>query len=87
GALASVDAARVVGDGSSLADRALTMRTVSDPRSRPSDLLSPGHVRPLAVSPDELLVRASPAGAALELASIAGRQRSTALSVVVGQSG
>lgn len=87
GALGSIDAAHLAGGGSSPADRAMTMRTAADPRSGPSDLVTPGHVQPIAVGRDELIGRATAAGAALELARVSGRRSAVALCLVVGRRG
>ena len=46
----SVEAAEGVTTGISAADRAHTIRVAIDPASKPSDLVRPGHVVPLACS-------------------------------------
>ncbi|MFW0783925.1 3,4-dihydroxy-2-butanone-4-phosphate synthase [Gordonia sp. CPCC 206044] len=47
GPTVTVDAAAGIGTGISAADRALTIRTVADPTTRPDDLTRPGHVAPV----------------------------------------
>jgi 3,4-dihydroxy 2-butanone 4-phosphate synthase / GTP cyclohydrolase II len=84
---ASIDAARGIGGGWSLADRALTMRLVADPQTDPTDLAMPGHVHPARVSGDELLERESTVAAALELARISDRHQAVALCAVVDNEG
>jgi 3,4-dihydroxy 2-butanone 4-phosphate synthase/GTP cyclohydrolase II len=47
----SVDAARSMTTGISAADRALTIKILSDPTAVPEDLVQPGHVFPCEPSP------------------------------------
>src|SRR5205085_5715697 len=53
-------------------DQAQTMRTLVAPDTRPSDLLRPGHVRPLRAAPGGVLVRAGHTEATVDLARLAG---------------
>ena len=43
----SVDAARGVTTGISAHDRAATIQTIANPKSKPEDLVQPGHIFPL----------------------------------------
>jgi 3,4-dihydroxy 2-butanone 4-phosphate synthase/GTP cyclohydrolase II len=70
-ALASVEASAGVDTGISAADRALTIRTVADPASRPDSLICPGHVVPLVAAAGGLLSRAGRKEAAVDLAGLA----------------
>ena len=54
----SVDAARGISTGISAADRAQTIRILSDPTAVPEDLVQPGHVFPLRAGPGGVLQRA-----------------------------
>jgi 3,4-dihydroxy 2-butanone 4-phosphate synthase/GTP cyclohydrolase II len=85
-----VDAARGVGGGWSVADRALTMRVAAAPATGPGDLVVPGHVQPIRARRGSLLdssprtARQEAVPAALELAHCAGRREAVALCAVVG---
>jgi 3,4-dihydroxy 2-butanone 4-phosphate synthase/GTP cyclohydrolase II len=68
----SVDARRGVTTGTSAYDRAVTIRTLVDPASRPEDLTRPGHVFPLRAMPGGVLRRAGHTEAAVDLARLAG---------------
>jgi 3,4-dihydroxy 2-butanone 4-phosphate synthase/GTP cyclohydrolase II len=68
----SVDARRGVSTGTSAYDRALTIRTLVDPTTRPDDLTRPGHIFPLRAMPGGVLRRAGHTEAAVDLARLAG---------------
>jgi len=67
----SIDA-RQVTTGISAYERALTIKTVLDPRTRPNDLRRPGHVFPLRYREGGVLRRAGHTEAAVDLAKLAG---------------
>jgi 3,4-dihydroxy 2-butanone 4-phosphate synthase / GTP cyclohydrolase II len=68
----TIEAKGVTSTGISAADRAVTILTAIDPRTRPSDLARPGHVFPLKARNGGVLVRAGQTEAAVDLARIAG---------------
>lgn len=68
----SVDAAHGVTTGISAADRAETIRIMSDPTAVPEDLVAPGHVFPLRARPGGVLQRAGHTEAAVDLVKLAG---------------
>lgn len=68
----SVDARRGVTTGISAHDRARTLRVLMDERSRPEDLISPGHVFPLESREGGVLRRAGHTEASVDLARMAG---------------
>jgi 3,4-dihydroxy 2-butanone 4-phosphate synthase/GTP cyclohydrolase II len=68
----SVDAARGITTGISAADRAATVRVMADPKSKPGDLVQPGHMFPLRAKPGGVLQRAGHTEAAVDLATLAG---------------
>ena len=68
----SIEAKHKVTTGISTADRATTILTAVEPRSRPQDLVSPGHVFPLRAREGGVLVRAGQTEAAVDLARLAG---------------
>jgi 3,4-dihydroxy 2-butanone 4-phosphate synthase/GTP cyclohydrolase II len=63
---------RGAGSGIGAADRALTIRRVLDPTSRPADFLRPGHVFPLRAKGGGVLERRGHTEAAVDLAVLAG---------------
>ncbi|MBI2524939.1 MAG: bifunctional 3,4-dihydroxy-2-butanone-4-phosphate synthase/GTP cyclohydrolase II [Candidatus Rokubacteria bacterium] len=68
----TVDARRGVTTGTSAYDRAITIRTLVDPATRPGDLTRPGHIFPLRALPGGVLRRAGHTEAAVDLARMAG---------------
>jgi len=68
----TVDARRGVTTGTSAYDRAITIRTLVDPATRPGDLTKPGHIFPLRALPGGVLRRAGHTEAAVDLARMAG---------------
>src|SRR5579872_4681217 len=68
----SVDARKNVTTGVSAADRAQTIRTLIDPKTKPEDLSRPGHIFPLRYRDGGVLVRAGHTEAAVDLAKMAG---------------
>jgi 3,4-dihydroxy 2-butanone 4-phosphate synthase / GTP cyclohydrolase II len=68
----SVDARGVTSTGVSASDRAATVLAMIDQRTRPSDLVRPGHMFPLKARDGGVLVRAGQTEAAVDLARIAG---------------
>lgn len=67
----SVDAAGT-STGISAADRALTIKRIIDPASKPKDFNKPGHIFPLEYKTGGVLVRAGHTEAAVDLARLAG---------------
>jgi 3,4-dihydroxy 2-butanone 4-phosphate synthase/GTP cyclohydrolase II len=67
-----IDAKYHVTTGISAADRAVTILTAVDPKTKASDLVRPGHVSPLRARSGGVLVRAGQTEAAVDLARIAG---------------
>lgn len=67
----SVDAAEVT-TGISAYERALTIKKIIDPRTRPQDLRRPGHIFPLRARDGGVLKRAGHTEAAVDLARLAG---------------
>lgn len=70
--LISVDAAKRVTTGISAADRARTIKVLSDPAALPGDLTRPGHVFPLKARPGGVLARAGHTEACTDLVRLAG---------------
>jgi len=67
----SVEAKHKVSTGISAADRAQTVKTIIDPKTKPSDLAFPGHMFPLRAKEGGVLVRAGHTEAIVDLAKMA----------------
>jgi len=68
----SVEAARGVTTGISAADRARTMRVLTDPECGPDDIVMPGHVFPLRARDGGVLERGGQTEASVDLSILAG---------------
>ena len=68
----SIEAREGVTTGISAHDRARTIQVAIDPRSRPEDLVQPGHVFPLKAKAGGVLERTGQTEAAVDLARLAG---------------
>jgi 3,4-dihydroxy 2-butanone 4-phosphate synthase / GTP cyclohydrolase II len=69
----SVDARHGTSTGISAHDRWKTVKALIHPKSRPADLVRPGHVFPLRAKDGGVLVRAGHTEAAVDLARLAGQ--------------
>ena len=83
----SVDAARGVSTGISAHDRAATIHTIANPKSKPEDLVQPGHVFPLRAKDGGVLRRAGHTEAAVDLARMAGLQPAGVLCEILHDDG
>ncbi|MEW6571267.1 MAG: bifunctional 3,4-dihydroxy-2-butanone-4-phosphate synthase/GTP cyclohydrolase II [Nitrospirota bacterium] len=68
----SIEAKRGVTTGISAADRAKTILTAIDPKTKPEDLARPGHIFPLKARPGGVLQRAGQTEGSVDLAKLAG---------------
>ena len=68
----SVDAKKNVTTGISAHDRAVTIKTLINPKTKPEDLSTPGHIFPLRAKNGGVLTRAGHTEAAVDLARLAG---------------
>ena len=68
----TIEARRNISTGISAFDRAQTILTAIDSKTKPSDLARPGHIFPLRACDGGVLVRAGQTEASVDLASIAG---------------
>ena len=71
-AAVTVDARVTSSGGVSAEDRALTLRMLADPATRPVDLVRPGHVAPVRAMPGGVLRRPGRPEAAVDLVVLAG---------------
>jgi 3,4-dihydroxy 2-butanone 4-phosphate synthase / GTP cyclohydrolase II len=68
-------------------ERALTIRSIIDPASKPTDFVRPGHLFPLVAKEGGVLRRAGHTEAAVDLARLAGLSAGGALCEVLGPNG
>ena len=68
----SIEAKHGVTTGISAYDRAHTVQTLIDPKTRPEDIAKPGHIFPLRAKDGGVLIRAGHTEAAVDLAKLAG---------------
>jgi 3,4-dihydroxy 2-butanone 4-phosphate synthase/GTP cyclohydrolase II len=68
----SIEAREGVTTGISAHDRAHTVQVAIDPRTKPQDLVQPGHIFPLKAKPGGVLERTGQTEAAVDLARLAG---------------
>ncbi len=83
----SIEARGKVTTGISAADRAATILTAIDPRTRPEDLLRPGHVFPLRARRGGVLKRAGQTEASVDLAALAGLHPSGVICEIMNDDG
>ncbi len=78
---------RSAGTGVSAANRAVTIRALADPDSRPEDFVRPGHLHPLEAKEGGVLRRAGHTEAAVDLCRLAGMRPVGALIEILSPSG
>ncbi|HKC24262.1 MAG TPA: bifunctional 3,4-dihydroxy-2-butanone-4-phosphate synthase/GTP cyclohydrolase II [Thermoanaerobaculia bacterium] len=83
----SVEARGKTTTGISAADRAATVRTLIDARTRPADLLRPGHTFPLRAKKGGVLKRAGQTEASVDLAKIAGLTPAAVICEIMNEDG
>jgi 3,4-dihydroxy 2-butanone 4-phosphate synthase/GTP cyclohydrolase II len=83
----SVEARSGVTTGISAADRARTTQVLIDPKTKPNDLVMPGHVFPLRARDGGVLVRAGQTEATVDLCKMAGLYPAGVLCEVMNQDG
>ena len=83
----SVDLLRGTTTGSSAQDRALTIRALASPKTRPEQLARPGHVFPLRADDHGVLRRAGHTEAALDLVRLAGLRHAGVLCEILASNG
>jgi 3,4-dihydroxy 2-butanone 4-phosphate synthase / GTP cyclohydrolase II len=83
----SVDYVHGTSTGISAADRAATLRALTDPATTPLDLARPGHIFPLRYADGGVLKRAGHTEAAVDLARMAGLYPAGVLCEIVNDDG
>ena len=83
----TVDAAEGITTGISAADRALTIKLLSSPKSTAADFVQPGHINPLVAKPGGVLRRAGHTEAAVDLCRLAGLREAGVLIEIMNPDG
>src|SRR6202043_882852 len=83
----AIDAKVGVTTGISASDRAITILTAIDPKTRPQDLARPGHMFPLRARNGGVVVRAGQTEASVDLARIAGLNPSGVICEIMNEDG
>lgn len=83
----SIEAAYGVSTGVSAADRLITIKTAGNPSSKPSDLVTPGHVFPLKARPNGVLERRGHTEATVDFMKLAGFHPAGVLCELTNQDG
>ena len=73
--------------GVSMYDRAMTIRALANPETKPSDLARPGHIHPLRARNRGVLRRVGHTEAAVDLARLAGLYPAAALIEIINEDG
>src|SRR3982075_74067 len=83
----TIDARLGVTTGVSASDRAITILTAIDEKTRPQDLARPGHMLPLRARNGGVLVRAGQTEASVDLSRIAGLNPSGVICEIMNEDG
>jgi len=83
----SIEAKKGVTTGISAADRATTIHTAIDPKTRPEDLVRPGHVFPLRARPGGVLQRAGQTEGSVDLTRLSGLYPSGVICEIMNDDG
>src|SRR6202161_2879978 len=83
----AIDGRLGVTTGISASDRAITILTAIDAKTRPQDLARPGHIFPLRARNGGVLVRAGQTEASVDLARIAGLNPSAVICEIMNEDG
>ncbi len=83
----SIEARRGVTTGISAADRATTVLTAIDERTKPEDLVSPGHIFPLRAREGGVLVRSGQTEGSVDLARLAGLKPAAVICEIMNEDG
>jgi 3,4-dihydroxy 2-butanone 4-phosphate synthase/GTP cyclohydrolase II len=83
----SVDAVEGTTTGISAPDRAVTIKALVDPNTKPEDLARPGHVFPIRALEGGVLVRAGHTEASVDLARLAGLKPIAVLCEIMDEDG
>jgi len=83
----SIEARTGVTSGISAADRARTVQVAIDPETKPSDLVTPGHIFPLKARRGGVLVRTGHTEGSVDLATLAGQAAAGVICEIMNDDG
>ncbi len=83
----TIDAKKGVTTGISASDRAITIKTLANPKSKSEDFSKPGHIFPLISKAGGVLVRAGHTEAAIDLMNLAGKKPCAAICEIMRDDG
>ncbi len=83
----SVDAKKGVTTGISAHDRSLSIRTLINPRTKPDDLVRPGHIFPLRAKEGGILTRAGHTEACVDLMRLVGLYPAGVICEIINEDG
>ncbi|MFA7384351.1 MAG: 3,4-dihydroxy-2-butanone-4-phosphate synthase, partial [Desulfurivibrionaceae bacterium] len=83
----SIEASTGVTTGISAADRARTILVAADPKAKPSDIVSPGHIFPLRARRGGVLVRTGQTEGSVDLSRLAGLNPSGVICEIMKEDG
>ena len=83
----SIEARRGVTTGISAADRATTILTAMNPKTKPEDLVRPGHIFPLRARAGGVLERTGQTEGSVDLARLAGLTPAGVICEIMGDDG
>ncbi len=83
----TIDKVEGCSTGVSTADRAATIKALSDPTSKPETFARPGHINPLYAQDNGVLRRAGHTEASIDLASLSGLYPAAALIEIMNEDG
>lgn len=83
----SVDARDGVSTGISAFDRAITIKKIADPNSKPTDFVRPGHIFPIVAREGGVLVRAGHTEGSTDLCKLAGLTPAAAICEIMNEDG
>src|SRR5713226_9635689 len=83
----SIEARGRITTGISAFDRSETVKVAIDPKTRPADLLRPGHIFPLRAKKGGVLKRAGQTEASVDLATIAGMTPASVICEIMNEDG
>ena len=83
----SIDARHGITTGISAKDRAVTIQTAIDAKTKPADLAKPGHIFPLRADKGGVLKRAGQTEGSVDLARLAGLQPAGVLCEIMNEDG
>ena len=83
----SIEAATGVSTGISATDRARTIEVAIDPKSKPSDIITPGHVFPLRAMNGGVLKRRGQTEGSVDLARLAGLTPAAVICEIMNEDG